>query len=98
SFSTGSGANGTVWAFCLQPGDKILVGGDFTRCNASPHARIARLNPDGTLDSSFSCGSGANASVLAFCLQPDGKIVVAGNFTNLAGFERTRIARIHPDG
>ncbi len=48
-------ANGTVRAVVVQPDGKILIGGDFTTLspNGGPAVTrnyIARLNPDGTLD------------------------------------------------
>src|SRR6266404_22400 len=48
-------ANGSVYVVVLQPDGKILIGGDFTTLSPNGGAavtrnRIARLNPDGTLD------------------------------------------------
>jgi hypothetical protein len=48
-------ANGAVRVIVVQPDGKILIGGDFTTLSpngagAFPRNRIARLNPDGTLD------------------------------------------------
>jgi hypothetical protein len=37
-----------------------------------PRNRIARLNADGSLDTTFNIGTGTNAPVLALALQPDG--------------------------
>ena len=45
--------------------------------------RIARLNADGSLDTTFN--PGANDQVLALAVQPDGKILVGGDFTTLGG-------------
>lgn len=41
---------------------------------------------------------GADAVVTALALQPDGKVVVGGSFTTLAGQPRARLARLHADG
>ncbi len=41
---------------------------------------------------------GANNSVHAFALQPDGKIIVGGEFTQLAGQSRTQLGRLFADG
>jgi uncharacterized delta-60 repeat protein len=90
-------ANGIVYAVAVQPDGKIVIGGNFT--NLSPNggavvARnfIARLNPDGTIDSAFD--PSANATVFSLALQPDGKILVGGNFDNIGGQSRRRIARL----
>jgi hypothetical protein len=52
------GANNAVWAFARQPDGKILVGGDFTTMGGggtgvTTRNRIARLNADGSLDTTF---------------------------------------------
>ena len=51
-------ANGAVYVVVVQPDGKILLGGDFTTLSPNGGAavtrnRIARLNPDGTLDTAF---------------------------------------------
>jgi hypothetical protein len=51
-------ANGTVRVVVVQPDGKILIGGNFTTLSpngggAVTRNHIARLNPDGTLDSAF---------------------------------------------
>lgn len=59
---------------------------------------IARLNADGTLDPSFDPGDGANGTIYAVALQPDGKVLVGGSFSTFAGVARSRIARLNSDG
>ncbi|WP_187264548.1 T9SS type A sorting domain-containing protein [Pontibacter beigongshangensis] len=102
SFNTGAGFNTAVRSLALQPDGKIVVGGNFTSFNGIDRNRIARLNADGTLDASFNPGAGfagsANSSVQSLALQPDGKIVVGGNFTSFNGIDRNRIARLNADG
>ncbi|MBW6497733.1 MAG: delta-60 repeat domain-containing protein [Bacteroidales bacterium] len=97
-FDPGAGANGRVNAILQQPDGKILIGGAFTSVDGVAHNRIARLNADGSLDTGFNVGSGANNVVFDLALQPDGKIVVAGSFTSVNGQSRDRIARLNPDG
>ncbi|MEI8242155.1 MAG: delta-60 repeat domain-containing protein [bacterium] len=41
---------------------------------------------------------GANNTVTAFALQPDGKILVGGSFTTLGGLTRNHIGRLHVNG
>ena len=53
AFDPGTGANDTVDALALQPDGKIILGGDFTRINGIPRFRIARLNTNGSVDTSF---------------------------------------------
>jgi uncharacterized delta-60 repeat protein len=81
-----------------QPDGKVIIGGDFTTFNGVSRNRIARLNADGTLDTNFNPGAGANGSVYSLALQPNGKIIVAGNFTSITGVPRSNIARLLPNG
>jgi len=85
-------------AMVVQPDDKILIAGDFTRVNAQLCNYIARLNPSGELDTSFNPTNGPNASVAAVAVQPDGKIVIGGSFSTVGGLARKSIARLNPDG
>ena len=98
NFNVGSGFNGPVTTINIQANGKIIVGGGFTIFNGSNQARIVRLNSNGTLDPTFNIGSGFNDYVYAACLQPDGKIIVGGNFTNFNGVNRNRIIRLNSDG
>ena len=91
-------ANGRVTVFAVQSDGKILIGGDFTTVSpngglAVTRNRIARLNPDGTLDTAFN--PNANEGVSAIAVQADGKILVGGTFTNIGGQARNYIARLN---
>jgi len=55
-----------------------------------------RIYPDGSLDTSFNPGSDNEVNDVA--VQPDGKILVCGGFTQLGGQPRNNIGRINPDG
>jgi uncharacterized delta-60 repeat protein len=98
SFNPGRGASAIVWALALQADGKIVVGGDFTTFNQMAYSRLVRLEPGGSVDADFSPGSGADATVFAVAVQPDGKIVVGGDFIRINEVERNRIARLNPDG
>jgi uncharacterized delta-60 repeat protein len=60
--------------------------------------RIARLNADGTLDSTFNPGSGADNFVHDVAIQADGKILIAGNFFGVNSVGNYGIARLNADG
>ncbi len=91
-------ANATVWTLAIQPDGAILAGGDFTTLNAVSRIRIGRITTNGAVDTAFIPGSGANNAVLEMAVQPDGKIVVGGVFTNLGGYVRSRIGRLYANG
>lgn len=83
---------------CIQSDGKIIIGGDFSILNSTTINRIARLNTDGTLDSSFNTGSGTDNSVNSISIQNDGKIIIGGNFTSFNGIVRNGIARLNING
>ena len=67
---------------------------------------------DGALDQGFDPGSGASSTVQAVALQPDGKVLLGGDFSRVDGVTVNRVARleggdsgpiapsisVHPDG
>lgn len=98
SFQPLSGANNSIYSMKLQNDNKIVISGNFTTYDGIARNRLARINSDGTLDSSFAVGTGANGIVNNMVIQSDGKIVIGGNFTTLNGVTSTRIARVNADG
>ncbi|HKQ40227.1 MAG TPA: Calx-beta domain-containing protein, partial [Verrucomicrobiae bacterium] len=99
TFNAGSGPRGNVFAFAILPDGKILIGGDFIEVNGIPRHGIARLNRNGSVDTSFDPGSGTDfAAVRAVLIQPDGKIVIGGSFTTINGVPRNFLARLERDG
>lgn len=104
---TSTGARDTSWTSSISTGatdsvnwididstGKPLVAGAFT----APRNRIARLLTTGGNDSSFSPGTGANNTITSAAIQTDGMILVAGNFTSMAGTTRNRVAKLNSAG
>jgi uncharacterized delta-60 repeat protein len=79
----------------LQPDGKVLVGGSFSTVNGVSRKNIARLNNNGSLDTSFNPGIGADAAVRALVLQPDGNVLIAGDFLTINGVVRPYMARLY---
>ncbi len=138
SFDPGSGVNGGVAAVALQPDGKVIISGSFTTVKGLSRPGLARLNADGSSDSSFNpavSGGGLialqadgrlllnnyeslvrlnadgsldntfSASIAAFdtgifalTVQPDGKVLIGGEFTVVNGTNRFGIARLHSNG
>ncbi|WP_158277299.1 hypothetical protein [Opitutus sp. ER46] len=99
------GINGIVLALALHVDNKIIVGGNFTQISApeaTTRLRVARLNPNGTVDSEFD--PKANDGVTTIAIQRDGKILLGGYFTTLqpitdtSAMTRNRIGRLNADG
>ncbi|MFN5458681.1 MAG: hypothetical protein ACK5AY_02105, partial [Bacteroidota bacterium] len=98
-FDPGSGFDNPIYSVILQPDGKILVGGWFNMYNGNSHSDIVRLNSDGSIDNSFSTGTGFDYGVEALCLQSDGKIIVAGYFTTYNGTSiGNNVTRLNSDG
>jgi len=98
SFNPGTGAaaaNNTVYTVAVQTDSKILIGGAFTTYNGQPQNRVARLNSDGTLDTTFNAGSGPDDSVFAGVLHTSGALLIGGAFTHVNGTPLGHIARVY---
>ncbi len=96
--------NGTGAAVAVQSNQKILVAGQFTEAAGQPYGQLARFNTDGTLDTTFTNPNLTTPGLLSdvddVLVQADGKILVAGTFSN-AGPNNTpygRVARFNTDG
>lgn len=98
TFDTESGANDRIYSVVLQSDGKILAGGRFTAFKGTDRKGIARLNSDGTLDTSFDPGSGVgddySSGINAIAVQPDKKILLGGYFKYFNGTSRRNIARV----
>lgn len=100
SFNTVEGFNGNVYSLAIQPDQKIIAAGSFTKYRGSSlnAGKIIRLFPDGSKDSDFNTGSGADGTIEIVVLQSDGKILVGGNFKNFNGFPSAGLVRLNADG
>jgi uncharacterized delta-60 repeat protein len=98
TFNIGSGFDGAVNAIEIQPDQKIVCVGSFTTYNGTTQNNITRLNPNGTRDTSFSIGTGFDATAFNAAVQNDGKIVAIGQFATYNGTTQNGITRLNPDG
>lgn len=94
SFDAGTGTDDGIYTTSIQSDGKIIFGGTFTSYNGTARNNIARLNPDGSLDTSFDPGTGASDPVYTISIQRDGKIIFGGEFTSFNGTTRNSIARL----
>ena len=98
SFNIGSGANNIIHSVVVQPDEKIILAGAFSVFRNTAQKRIVRLNPDGTIDTTFNTALGANDDIFCAYLLPDGKIMVGGIFTSFNWVPRSGLARLNADG
>src|SRR5262249_50532325 len=98
TFQTGSGANGVVLALAVQSDRKVIIAGTFSEIDAKARVNIARLEIDGALDPDFDPGFGPDGPILPVTLQPDGKAIIGGPFTQYNATRRMGFARLRLDG
>jgi uncharacterized delta-60 repeat protein len=111
SFNTGTGATGTlgvsitgnpdpfVFQVAIQPSDgKVLLTGNFTTFNGVGVNGLARLNTNGTLDTSFAIGPGLSTWGRSVQVLPNNQILVTGWFTDYNNTSHNRMVLINPNG
>lgn len=101
-----------IQTLALQPDGKIVTGGQFSKVNGITRSSLARLDRDGSLDENFFAGgkiegppfnlnpatTGTSSLISSIVIRPDGKVVVAGSFTNVNGIQAGNVVRLNPDG
>ena len=101
--------DGYVFDIVQQSDGKFIIGGIFSRYSGQTRYSIIRINDNGTIDSSFTIGTGFNrvgsypqntltSPIYTIKLQSDGKILVGGEFTQYNGFSNYGIIRLNSDG
>lgn len=88
--------NGWVNAVARLPDGSIVFGGSFDSANGVPRLNIAKLNPDGTLDSAWNPSAGGSVSALA--ADGSGNVYVGGQFTSIGGQSRRDLAKLSGSG
>ena len=88
-----------IYRMAVRPDGKIIIVGSFTSVGGQTRGRIARLNADGTLDTTFNPPGGANAFIYAVLIQPDNKIMIGGEFTGVNfDLNKKYLARLNEAG
>ncbi len=87
--------------FEFTTGGKILVGGQFSVVSGLSRAKIVRLNPDGSVDETFTSplrdlGVQYPDEVRSIRTLPDGKILIGGYLSSLGA--NVGIARLNSNG
>ncbi|MBK9139928.1 MAG: immunoglobulin domain-containing protein [Verrucomicrobia bacterium] len=97
---TGSTSVGNMTALAIQSDDRILVAGNFSILSGNTRPFLGRLLPDGAFDGTFNPGniSGTLSPVNSVVVQPDGRILVGGSFTEIAGQTVSALVRLNQDG
>lgn len=76
----------------------VLMSGSFPETTRAAEGRVVRLMAGGAIDWSFDDGLGANGPIYALARDNDGRIWLAGAFTEVNGRPRNRVARLESSG
>jgi uncharacterized delta-60 repeat protein len=95
------GGDDLVEASVLQSDGSLVTVGDTAPGTGGDDMAVSRLTPSGAPDPAFGSGgkatidfTGGDDKALAVALQPDGKIIVAGQTTGGLGGEQFAVARL----
>jgi uncharacterized delta-60 repeat protein len=94
--AAGADTGPTIYSATFDSHGRILVAGTFSAVNGEARLGVARLNKDGSLDTSFNTGTLYNQysqALQTWLVQPDGKILVAGDLRSIGS-----LSRLNPDG
>lgn len=92
------GVNGPISQVHLLRDSRLIISGQFTRVSGRTAGKIARLLPSGELDTTFDVGDRLDRNVVRSLVLPDGRILIAGEFTHYGPTPRHRIALLQSDG
>ena len=106
SFNVGSGftqTGGSVGLLDITPSNgKYVVSGIFGSYNGTTVKALARLNDDGSIDTTLNQGSGFTYNINGFSLPSavlsNGNIVVGGDISAYQGITTTRAAVLNTFG
>jgi len=85
SFDPGTGCDDTINDIVAQNDGKVIIGGTFSTYNGAAQNKIARLNANGTLDTSFNPANSYLSiyRIDALVMQNDGRIIIIGAILQL---------------
>ncbi len=76
---------------------RIVIGGQFNEVGGQSRGSVARLNANGSLDTSFNPPA-ANGRVRDLVILDDDSVIIVGDFTQVGGETVGRIARLNANG
>jgi uncharacterized delta-60 repeat protein/uncharacterized repeat protein (TIGR01451 family) len=92
--------SGDIKTLLPLPDGKLLVGGDIFSLMGISAYGIARLNPNGSRDTTFYSAYvtyAPNVIVQSISLGLDGKVIIGGDFSKVAGIPSNNLAVLHND-
>lgn len=108
SFTAGRYVDASTAAFdqyiscaATNASESIYVGGRFGTVQGNTQKGLARLSSSGAFDTGFRptiANTNSLVDIYAVLVQPDGKVVIGGTFTNVNGIAITNLARLNDTG
>lgn len=102
TFDTGSGFDEVVETIVILDDGEIFVGGDFANYKGTRVDGIAKINQDGTLDTTFDTNPSTfqftTPQIQAIAIQSNGKILAGGKFTKFNNITLSNVVRFNTDG
>jgi uncharacterized delta-60 repeat protein len=96
---TPSVGTGTVQAIAVRDDYSCYVGGSFSSGIGGRPQQVAHFLPNGSMDYSFQVTiQPSTADVLSLRVAPNGKLVVAGDFSGVNGETRHNLVQVNDDG
>jgi uncharacterized delta-60 repeat protein len=83
---------GTVYSLAIQRDGKIIVAGDYSiGSDEVKRTNIARLNPNGEIDTTF---FGSIGPVYSLAIKPDNNVLLVGGYNLVRGYNFVRALKI----
>ncbi len=70
------GSNNEIYTIALLSDGKVPIGGYFSTYDGVDRGGLARLNTDGTLDTTFIVGTGISDTVKKILIEPNNQILL----------------------
>lgn len=103
-YENNQGRTAVLNTMALLPNGKLLIGGRFNAYENKFPMSLARLNANGSLDTTFNAGGvnilkGLNPGIVySIVVQPDGKILVGGDFDSYNQVPAKGLVRLNANG
>jgi uncharacterized delta-60 repeat protein len=96
---TANSYGGSVNSVVVLGNGSIVIGGYFSAYDGQSANGVARLNADGTLDTTFNVGDGVDdGGITAVAVQANGAVLVGGGFSSFDGLSVPPLLRLNTDG
>lgn len=93
-----NGVDGTIYALAIDAKGNIYAGGYFSQPKNSDLKNLIRYTPAGKIDPTFTASLCPNGTVYALAVQPDGTVVIGGEFSEVGDSPRRNLAKIAASG